>query len=30
MMDTLRREFANATGQPAAAEDADAKLPMHR
>ena len=30
MMDVLRREFANASGEPAAAEDADSKLPMHR
>ncbi len=30
MMDLLRREFANASGEPAAAEDADSKLPMHR
>jgi len=30
MMDTLRREFADSTGEPAAAEDADSKLPMHR
>ena len=30
MMDVLRREFANASGEPAAAEDADSTLPMHR
>jgi len=30
MMDTLRREFANATGEPVAAENADSTLPMHR
>src|SRR6478672_10562849 len=30
MMDTLRREFASATGEPASAENADATLPMHR
>ena len=30
MMDVLRREFANASGEPADAQHADSKLPMHR
>ena len=30
MMVVLRREFANASREPADAEHADAKLPMHR
>jgi deoxyhypusine synthase len=30
MMDVLRREFANASGEPATAEESDSKLPMHR
>jgi deoxyhypusine synthase len=30
MMDDLRREFANASGEPATAEESDSKLPMHR
>jgi deoxyhypusine synthase len=30
MMDVLRREFANSSREPADAEHADAKLPMHR
>jgi deoxyhypusine synthase len=30
MMDVLRREFANASREPADAQHADAKLPMHR
>src|SRR5678809_74996 len=30
LMDTLRREFANATGEPVAAENAESTLPMHR
>src|SRR6478609_3741608 len=30
MMDSLRREFASASGEPVAAENADSTLPMHR
>jgi len=30
LMDTLRSEYERAGGEPASAETADAKLPMHR